>query len=560
MKKMKEKRLLTEKVVNRLRRSISLLSLMSLLLLLALLNSGIKANNLRITNVVNTNPGAANPQLSFVISWDNSWYVNDGTDDIWDAVWVFVKYQTINTGSATCDQNQVWQHANVSSNANDFAIGYPLQIDRPSDRKGVYIRRANPGTGTVQPTTAIITLDIPVAGTYNFYVLGIEMCYIPSGSFNLGDEGITGYGTTTLTFKNLNVTSEAAIVTTDIGGGIQNNIPAAYPKGYDAFYCMKYEISQWQYAEFLNLLSYDQQAARTMAYAPPNSDPDLTGVCAMDTSCRNRNSIKIIQKGINNTRAAVYGVDLAPAPGDPFNSSNDGGGIAMNYLKWDDLLAYLDWACLAPMTNLQFEKIARGKQARIANEYIWGNTLITQAISNSLQASTDGTPTEQSTSVGNEGLCAYNASAASTTLGPLRNGFAATSTSTRSQAAAAYYGVQNLGGNVWEMVMGGSNYNNNGYKLTTTDVGNGGLTAAGETDVLNWLYGNNAYTLNGGCYYWHFEMRGGSYCSAAETVRTSDRSKNMTLCGGIAPFGYGGAISSAIRQKDVGGRGVRPIN
>ena len=32
----------------------------------------LNANNVQITNIVNTNPGSANPEITFDIKWDNS--------------------------------------------------------------------------------------------------------------------------------------------------------------------------------------------------------------------------------------------------------------------------------------------------------------------------------------------------------------------------------------------------------------------------------------------------------------------------------------------------------
>jgi len=208
------------------------------------------------------------------------------------------------------------------------------------------------------------------------------------------------------------------------------------------------------------------------------------------------------------------------------------------------------------MTNFEFEKVSRGPLSRLGNEYIWGTMNITQAQSTSLTNS--GMPSEISSVSGN-GLAAYNSAIAN---GPLRVGFSATGASTRETAGSTYYGVMNIGGNVWEMVAGGSNTLNNGYKLTYANLGDGRLTTAGVFNTTNWqLYTSIPYsTLGCGCcsnyYKWHMEMRGGSYTSAATTLRTSDRSKNATAsCGGSFDFGFGNVVDQ--RQSDVGGRGVR---
>ena len=131
-----------------------------------------------------------------------------------------------------------------------------------------------------------------------------------------------------------------------------------------------------------------------------------------------------------------------------YDEAADGGNIACNYLSWDDLRAYLDWAALRPMTELEFEKASRGLNASVLAEYAWGTTTINQASSGAL--TNGGQATEVSTSTA-DGLCAYNAG---TTLGPLRVGFAATASTFRTGAGASYYGILDLSGNVWEQVFG----------------------------------------------------------------------------------------------------------
>ncbi len=49
----------------------------------------------------------------------------------------------------------------------------------------------------------------------------------------------------------------------DFNDATARSLPAAFPKGYAAFYIMKYEISQEQYVGFLNKLTQTQQTART---------------------------------------------------------------------------------------------------------------------------------------------------------------------------------------------------------------------------------------------------------------------------------------------------------
>jgi formylglycine-generating enzyme required for sulfatase activity len=534
-------------------------SILKLLVMTVVLSSpgmSLWGNNLRITNVTNTNPGAADPILTFDIAWDNSWRVSSGPSN-YDAVWLFVKCQQVPTGMPNCESYQEWHHANMTNVSGDFSAGSPLEIVFVNDSAGIFIRRSADGIGNIGTATISIRLKLPVPVSpydpeYNFKVFGIEMVYVPQGDFELGD-GISTNTFNSITINNSTTTLTPAIV----GGSIQQTIPAEFPKGYAAFHAMKYEVTQQQYVDFLNTLTFDQQLARTILSAGQlATNPGSGGLCAMIASCLNRNSIKLIAAGVNNSRPGVFGCDFQPAPGDPFNSANDGQAIAANYLSYADLLSYLDWSGLRPMTNFEFEKVSRGPLARVGNEYIWGTTNITQAQSTSLN--NPGMASETSTVSGN-GLAAYNSAAAN---GPLRVGFSATGSTNRETSGASYFGLMNLGGNVWEMVAGGSNTVNTGYKLTYADLGDGELTTAGVFNTNNWqLSSSLSYsTLGCGCCSsytkWHMELRGGSFTSAGSTLRISDRSKNgTTTCGGGHDFGFGNAADQ--RQSDVGGRGVR---
>ena len=93
------------------------------------------------------------------------------------------------------------------------------------------------------------------------------MVYVTSGAYKLGSGGTeSGHfydGTPTNPY---NVASEGSITVTSnsapaagtlsyASGGDQNGpIPAAFPKGFNAFWIMKYESSQQQYVDFLNNL------------------------------------------------------------------------------------------------------------------------------------------------------------------------------------------------------------------------------------------------------------------------------------------------------------------
>jgi formylglycine-generating enzyme required for sulfatase activity len=501
-------------------------SALTLILSIVLFFNTMQANNLNITNV----SVPSTTTIQFDIAWDNSWNVS-GIN--YDAVWVFVKSQVC--GGATTP----YSHADLSG-AGHSVSGGVLQIDVVSDNKGVFIRRSASGTGNISPATVTLTLATSyVTANTNFEVIGIEMVYVPTASFTVGDGSTINASQSTASFGSNNSTprtiaSEAAMAMDYLrndkagDGAITAHaaIIAGFPKGYSAFYCMKDEISQQQYVTFLNLLDFNQQAART-AVAPSSA----IGTLAMTTSGNeNRNYIKIVTPG-NATNSAVYGNDFNN--NGVFNEAGDGQNIACNYLSWDDLRAYLDWAALRPMTELEFEKACRGINASLLNELAWGSTNINQAISSSLTNS--GQAGEVSTSTA-DGLCAY-LGGASATLGPLRTGFAATLLTGRTGAGASYWGILDLTGNVWEQTFQCGYYNGSvrtSVPIFTGIPGDGAIDATGNADATNWGGGVSMSVV-----------RGGNWEYTAQRAQVSDRNYvNSTA-------------QNSSRISRTGGRGVR---
>jgi formylglycine-generating enzyme required for sulfatase activity len=205
----------------------------------------------------------------------------------------------------------------------------------------------------------------------------------------------------------------------------------------------------------------------------------------------------------------------------------------VNYLSWLDLTAYLDWAGLRPMTEFEYEKACRGPLNPIPYEYPWGNTLITQANGT---GSNNGTYQERVGQAG-EGLCFYQWN--DNNWAPYRSGFAATATTTRSQAGSTYYGIMEIGGNVMEQVVGGGS----GYDFSnfTTANGDGILGSDGNANTPGWPTGIGANQGNY-CKGGDFSGSSGSYPSI---IQVSDRQL------------YGGNTFNNGQNNGTGGRGVR---
>ena len=479
-------------------------------------------------------PVLSGSNLSFSISWENSWYISTGPAN-WDAVWIFVKYQD-------CADN-LWQHAGLSTTGSDHSVTTTtVQVDVVSDGKGVYIRRSGYGQGTIATATLTVKLTSGASASNNYQVFGIEMVQIPQGDFYVGDGtgGSLGYGFGDATYAPVLITNNiqnvtgitAAALGPPASTGLPSQaLPITFPMGWNSFYCMKYEISQEQYMRFLNSLSYDQQVYRSAA--SPNSS---AGTQALSGGTVSRNGVKIQISGTPNNIPAIYMCDLNG--NGTANESTDGQNVACNWLKFSDILAYLDWAALRPMTELEFEKVCRGSLSPVAYELAWGSATILQTTSSSLNNS--GANNETST-ISGVGLCAYNA--ASTSNGPLRCGFAATATTNRSQSGGSYYGVMDMTGNVVEMAL-----NVNGGNLCcghcaagvapafTNATGDGTLTWFGDANSPLWSTNSTCWMPRGGDW----------YDSSVLPPQTSDRinanEDNYTF---------------NIRTLTSGGRGVR---
>ncbi len=468
----------------------------------------VQANNLQITG---TSVDTASGEITFSIKWDNSWKTNIAPANH-DAVWVFIKYQDC--------ADKLWRHANLSTVSADHSVGGLLKADAVSDGKGVFVYRNANGGGNIPFTT--VTLKMNVAGAnydnYNFKVFGVEMVNIPQGNFSIGD------GTSTSSFTQYEVIGNGAISSASIGTG--NTAPAQFPKGWSSFYSMKYEISQEQYMEFLNTLTYGQQARRSV------SSPDAAaGTVAFSASYRN--GIKIKVPGNNASVPAVYGCDLTN--GD-FDDLNDGQNIAMNWLSWGDLTAYLDWAALRPMSEIEYEKICRGPLAPVAGEYAWGTTELT----NFTTIINSGQPNEGLSTIAN-GRANYgsNNSVGNPTLyqSPVKVGFTATNASGRASASAAYYGAMEMSGNVAELAVAAKTAAGSTYTGVLGDGELSTITATdGDADQLNWP-ANTGAIIRGG----HFYIAGANQNNAVR-LRISDR---------------GEAAVATARTVNYGGRGVR---
>ncbi len=251
--------------------------------------------------------------------------------------------------------------------------------------------------------------------------------------------------------------------------GVPGALNDGFPTGYRAFYCMKHELTQGQYAAFLNSLPPDVAAKRAFVSGDGQSDaPPKTERIEVNVGPGYRPHVIKEQDGHTITCSAdkIPKIPIAPDTGKSKGLNVEGDRDpaidalvaeamtddnkpkrppvytarvphrACNYLSWLDGFAYAVWAGLRPMTELEYEKACRGPRQPVPCERAWGTTEGTKAFG----ALDVGLPTERFTT-GNH---------ASPFDGMRRVGIFATATSDRVASGGSYWGIMELGGNVAE--------------------------------------------------------------------------------------------------------------
>ena len=483
----------------------------------------LSANHINVTNVslenLNESEGWAHVQCD--IFWENAWRVNAGPSN-WDAAWVFIKYR-VNSGP--------WLHASI--NATETTINSAFTIDISDDNLGAFIYRSDVYSGDNnidninlqwEYATHKISDDFNssfISTTYiiEVKVFTIEMVYVPEGAFYVGNDS----GTETDNLKKGSTSSlnerpylidsedEISIGTTPsqlyytnestYAGDQLGPIPAEFPKGFNAFYCMKYEISEQQFVEYFNMIP---------AWLKENTDYDLTLYKGSDDVV-NRNTVSWLGTGTEATTAAP--------------------DRACSFMRDNGLVKYLNWTALRPMTELEFEKAARGPGYPVAEVYAWGTTSINTTPH--LLCASDFPQEYVCSLTSNIGNASYNTTDGDNN-GPLRCGifaypFPTGVLKTREDSGSSYYGIMELSGNLKERVVSIGYDSGRAYN---------GVHGIGRSNTFPTTFNNS---LRNG-------IRGGSWNDDATALRIADRT-------------YGGGESSLnLGQNDVGGRGVRTAN
>ena len=292
-------------------------------------------------------------ETTLTVKWKNSWHNKKNNDAVWIFFKVFnrdgrVRHAKILPGSPRLEHNY-------------NASGVNAAFEIPGDSTGIFVY---PSTEHRGDNKWRITLKLSLKGIEHINLretlfvnpYAIEMVYIPKGGFFIGEpseelQEQNGAFFQADTHKPYFINSEQAI---DVGEGKGNlnyipgsdtlykgdkagPIPADFPKGFDGFYIMKYELNCGNYTDFLNSIS-DYHSHSRANFGGKNYQDDRGFIAFEDNkySCR--------------------------FPGNP-----------VNFISTDDMMAFTDWAALRPMTELEYEKAARGTRKPIEGEFPWGS-------------------------------------------------------------------------------------------------------------------------------------------------------------------------------------------
>lgn len=458
---------------------------------------------------------------------------------------------------------------NLTGTDNVIPTGFSVYQTSSFAKAGAMIYRSSNGSGTVNIQN--VQLGVVSALPYDIDVkaFAIEMVYVPQSPARifLGDgdgtqESLNAlhYADNTATTSSVvpmlcdaNPFDDAELETDGIYLYSNDTIQLSNPLGsldpfptMKQFWCMKYEISQAGYRDFLNTLDSLQQTNR-VSFAITGS----IGTNAFSTLAANsRNFIELAKPAVADT-PAVFGLD--GNGNNIFDEASDGEWLSCNYLAWVDVAAYLDWAGLAPMSEIQFEFAGRGASSAGANPaifggYVWGTNSI--ATNNYLLSDSN----KANEAITNLSSTSGNANYGTTTsVKMLRNGIFASGTSNRVTSGATYYGIMGMSGGVYEYtihlgsVAGRScRYVPNGNGVLS-NLGNAKLSVGGA-GFWPGMEGNSSLSISNSCSGTcevtgsaGIRLRGGSCSSSNSELMLSNR---------------GTVFLPTARSSDRGGRGV----
>jgi formylglycine-generating enzyme required for sulfatase activity len=311
-----------------------------------------RADTIKVSNVKWEAGTKEYSTVSFDLAWNNSWrakWEEPAEKNVagkplklesWDAAWVFVKFRPAG------DKDEL--HATLDVQAKDHAVPAGADLDvGPTDDgtrgTGVFIYRKGAGAGA-NDFKGIKLRWLHEAGqvpdpTVQVRVYALAMVYVPDGPF--ASRSPWGHALTVIS------TPDA----TKPGGHLKSGpetvpLDDAWPNGFSAYYCMKYSITQGEYADFLNSIrSLKYNAGRYGAMATENRG-------YFNPAFYNFNGYTI-----TTNAAGVFKADVPDR--------------RCNMLSLFDIQGFIAWAGLRMPTNLEYEKACRGPRAVASGADAW---------------------------------------------------------------------------------------------------------------------------------------------------------------------------------------------
>lgn len=280
------------------------------------------ANHLAISGVTlsgATSTGTVN--INFTIAENNvATGVSPGGGAYNTADWVFVKFSTMSGADGS------WNHATLTGGS----AGADATLTAASDNKGVFLNHtASSAYWTASPAVNWnFGADNVILAKVRVKVFAVSMVRVPLGSFIYNAGGAGG--------SNFNNYGGGSPVSVANASQLPAGAPALWPNGFNSFYIGRYEITQGQYADFLNTVW------------------SSTAAVLYEATSANGHAM---------TDSGTY-----PGKYEAIDRS-----AAKNYLSISDAWSYMSWAGLRPPTEMEFEKAGRDINGDTRN-YPWGNT------------------------------------------------------------------------------------------------------------------------------------------------------------------------------------------
>ena len=434
-------------------------------------------------------------KINFKLSQDNSFIDGLTYDNMSysDYIWVFIKYTTL-----PLDTSVGYKHATLIpfsgiNGISGSSVGKYYSTTGEGvagDGKGAFIKASRAGsTGSMFSVLWKFTDDqVPADAQVKIKVCAIEMVKVPTGAFyyNVGanSSNVGTYNNFTGTGAIPTLVSSAVDVPS---GAVQG-----WPNGFNSFYIMKYEITQEQYINFLNTLSDSNQNYwfYWFPYFNYSYNPYPYFHCS-------------IQRNDTADADGGHWVIKPWKTGDP-----DTANRACPFLAWSYGSAYASWAGLRPVTEMEFEKAARGTKGGLNKQaiYPWGN--IDPLTGNSAYNPVLGTTIYQY----------YANFSIGSGVANVGQYLSADILRTPEQTGASPYGVADLAGNLYEQVI-------NCSSTQTPLNGDGNLHSSYLTDL--------AWPMSAG-----FGVRGGVFNAAGDGLRISNRNSISQSSYQSSTFGF----------------------